>query len=325
VSCREYAAEMPFHSAISKSANKKILMMPNRSTSIISFCLMKTERLRPFLSWHKQHQQERKGTIVLLIIVLALYMVKFCITHQTKVIIENAQTSNAMQTQEAFKPQHARENHGNTFSPSESSEEVWQRAGLSEKKAKSVLKYLQQGGRINSAGDLDKINCLNDGERKMLREQLHFPADTMKGRTKVRESLMRQPAIVELNSADTAQLMTLPGIGKWFARKIIERRDQLGGFYDEQQLLEVYRMTQGKIDSLYDYVRIHSQNIRRIRINHVHPDTLAMHPYIRRKLAHTICSYRDKHGRYRDIEALKRAVILDSMQLQKLSYYLSFD
>ena len=187
------------------------------------------------------------------------------------------------------------------------------------------MKYLQQGGRINSAKDLDKIYCLNEQEKQILKAQLQFTADTFQTRNPSREPMNRQPMIVELNSADTAQLMKLPGIGKWFARKIIERRDLLGGFYEEQQLLEVYRMTQGKIDTIYDYIRVDAQKIHRIRINHVHPDTLSLHPYFRRKLAHTICSYRDKHGGYKDMQALAKAVVLDSIELKKLSYYLRFD
>jgi len=292
--------------------------------TIHSLRLMNTQRLRPFLSWHRQHQQERKGTVVLLIIVLTIYVIRFCITQQTKVIIENAQTLQTGEKESDTTHQPFSNTPHISFTPKHSRAEEWQRAGLSEKKAKSIMKYLQHGGSINSAKDLDKIYCLNEQEKEMLKTQLQFTADTFATPAATRVSY-QQPTIVELNSADTLQLKKLPGIGKWFARKIIERRDMLGGYYDEQQLLEVYRMTQGKIDTLYDYVSINTQNIRRFRINHVHADTLALHPYFRRKLAHTLCSYRDKHGPYRDIEALSKAAMLDSMQLQRLSYYLRFD
>lgn len=299
--------------------------MPWSLATMISLRFMNTQRWRPYLSWHRQHQQERKGTVVLLILVLIVYIVRYCLEHQTEVIIEKAQMQNNTEVRVDSTQWQLSDSSGSAFTPASSSTANWQRAGLSEKKAKSIMKYLQQGGRINSAKDLDKIYCLNEREKQMLKEQLLFTADTFQTRVPSSETMNRQPMIVELNSADTAQLMKLPGIGKWFARKIIERRNLLGGFYDEQQLLEVYRMTQGKIDTLYDYIRVDTQKIRRIRVNHVHPDTLSLHPYIRRKLAYTICSYRDKHGRYSNIEALSKAVVLDSIQLWKLSNYLRFD
>lgn len=186
------------------------------------------------------------------------------------------------------------------------------------------MKYIQNGGQIQSADDLDKIHCLNEAEKEMLKAQLQFNR-VEKASQEQNRNFVSSSLIIELNTADTEQLMKLPGIGKWFARKIIERREQLGGFYDEQQLLEVYRMTQGKIDTLYDHVRINKEMIRRIPINDIHPDSLALHPYFRRKLAQTICSYRDKHGRYRDMHALTQAIRLDSLELQKISYYLQFN
>lgn len=298
--------------------------MPGRLTRMISLRSMNTQRWRPFLSWHRQHQQERKGTVVLLILVLIVYIVRYCLAHQTEVIIEKAQTQ--VQQKNPVDSTHGplSDKPNNTFTPANSSAEHWRRAGLSDKKAKSIMKYLHQGGRINSAKDLDRIYCLNEQEKQMLKSQLQFSIDTFQTSGPRHAPLKRQPMVVELNTADTAQLMQLPGIGKWFARKIIERRDLLGGFYDEQQLLEVYRMTQGKIDTLYDYIRVDARKIQRIRINQVHPDTLAMHPYFRRKLAHTICSYRDKHGRYNDMKGLAQAVRLDSLEFQKLGYYLQF-
>lgn len=286
---------------------------------------MNTQRLRPFLSWHKQHQQERKGTLVLLIIVLTIYIVRFCITHRTKVIIENAQAMESTYQPADTNEQKNAKYANPSFSPAHSDKATWQRAGISEKKAQSIMKYLQHGGSIKSAEDLDKIYCLNEQEKEMLKKQLVFSEDSIRTTRTSHDTPRRLPLIVELNSADSEQLMTLPGIGKWFAEKIIERRELLGGFYDEQQLLEVYRMTPGKVDTLYDHVRINAQNIRRISINKVHPDTLATHPYFRRKLANTICSYRDKHGPFRDMEALALAVRLDSLQLQKLSNYIRFD
>jgi len=47
-------------------------------------------------------------------------------------------------------------------------------------------------------------------------------------------------ANVELNSADSTELVQLTGIGSVFANRILKYRELLGGFYSTAQLLEVY-------------------------------------------------------------------------------------
>ena len=50
------------------------------------------------------------------------------------------------------------------------------------------------------------------------------------------------PVVVEINTADSAELMRLNGIGASFSRRIVKYRNLLGGFISKEQLLEVYGM-----------------------------------------------------------------------------------
>ena len=45
---------------------------------------------------------------------------------------------------------------------------------------------------------------------------------------------------LELNSADSATLVAVPGIGPAFARGILKYREKLGGYHSLDQLAEVY-------------------------------------------------------------------------------------
>jgi competence protein ComEA len=47
------------------------------------------------------------------------------------------------------------------------------------------------------------------------------------------------PAIVNLNSATSAQIATLPGIGEKAAQRIIEYREKNGGFKKIEELMNV--------------------------------------------------------------------------------------
>jgi DNA uptake protein ComE-like DNA-binding protein len=49
---------------------------------------------------------------------------------------------------------------------------------------------------------------------------------------------------VDLNLADSAAFDALPGIGGWFASKMIEHRKALGGYSYKEQLMDIYRFDQ---------------------------------------------------------------------------------
>jgi len=49
---------------------------------------------------------------------------------------------------------------------------------------------------------------------------------------------------INLNTADSLTLISLPGIGKGLSHRILERRRQLGKFTNMEQVLEVYKFRQ---------------------------------------------------------------------------------
>ncbi|MFA5713547.1 MAG: helix-hairpin-helix domain-containing protein, partial [Bacteroidales bacterium] len=54
-----------------------------------------------------------------------------------------------------------------------------------------------------------------------------------------RENLSQRRVVVELNSSDSATLLSVPGIGPYFASAILKLREELGGFVSHRQLLEI--------------------------------------------------------------------------------------
>jgi len=61
---------------------------------------------------------------------------------------------------------------------------------------------------------------------------------------------------LDLNSADKAQLMELPGIGGKLAERILAFREDCGGFVHIQQLDLVEGLSEGKIDAIREYVMV---------------------------------------------------------------------
>jgi competence protein ComEA len=64
------------------------------------------------------------------------------------------------------------------------------------------------------------------------------------------------PSVVELNSADEAELETLPGIGPALAERIVAFRDQTGPYGSPDDLLDVAGMTPAKLDAIAPYISV---------------------------------------------------------------------
>ena len=62
--------------------------------------------------------------------------------------------------------------------------------------------------------------------------------------------------LVDLNTADAAALMTLPGIGEKLAERILAYRAEHGAFAAAEELLEVSGIGEKKFAELKDYVTV---------------------------------------------------------------------
>lgn len=131
-------------------------------------------------------------------------------------------------------------------------------------------------------------------------------------------------SILELNSADSASLVKLSGIGPVFSSRIIKYRNLLGGYYHIHQLKEVYGLNEEAFDRIKDQLRVESGLIEGIS-----PDTsgfrvLARHPYIGREKAWQIINLRKKLN-YASLSSEDlTGSIFDSVQWKKVKPYFIF-
>jgi competence ComEA-like helix-hairpin-helix protein len=128
--------------------------------------------------------------------------------------------------------------------------------------------------------------------------------------------------IIDLNLADTAALIALPGIGSKLALRIVNFRDKLGGFYSIDQLREIYGLSDSAFEQARVYLKLETAAIKKININTASIEELKAHPYIRYNIANPIVAYRKEHGLFSTIEDLKRINVIPGETFNKLSPYL---
>lgn len=127
---------------------------------------------------------------------------------------------------------------------------------------------------------------------------------------------------VELNSADSAALDALPGIGPYYARQIIRYRNRLGYFADISQLMDIRGIDSALLDKLRDRIYIDPASIRKIDFYTMSADSLAAHPYIGPYAAKGIDRLRKSIPRSSfTIKTITESKILPPAQAGRLALY----
>lgn len=131
-----------------------------------------------------------------------------------------------------------------------------------------------------------------------------FPKETEHKPIISEQYIRKDTVIININSADSLDLMMLKGIGPYFADKILKYRNRLGGFYEKEQLLEVYGMDTARFENIKKNISIDTTLIVKIDINKVDFKTLSKHPYFEYHIVKAIINRRDKKKPYESINEL---------------------
>jgi len=130
--------------------------------------------------------------------------------------------------------------------------------------------------------------------------------------------------VIEINAADTAALIALPGIGSRLAARIVLFRDRLGGFVRVEQLGEVYGLRDSVLQIILPALHCDPGLVKKIAVNTADKETLKAHPYIRWAMANELVNYRSHHGPFRSPADLLELENADTVMLKKLGPYLTF-
>ena len=159
------------------------------------------------------------------------------------------------------------------FNPNTVSAEELVRLGFSEKQAEAMVNYRTKGGRFRRKGDFAKSFVVSDSIYRRLEPYIRIP-------------------LVDINSADSAAFDALPGIGPYFAAKMVEYRSELGGYSYPEQLMDIYNFGRERYDALKDLISCPEP--APFEIWTLPAEKLREHPYIRTwQAARAIVLYRE--------------------------------
>lgn len=175
------------------------------------------------------------------------------------------------------------------------------RLGFSQKQAQSIDNYRKKGGRFRRREDFARSYVVEDSVYRRLERYIDIPK-------------------IDINSADSTVLLSLPGIGKFFAGKIVSYRGELGGYSYPEQLMDIWHFDREKYDNLKDLIKTDTLGIPPYPLWTLPEDELARHPYIGRRSAGGIILFRENSPKEEwTVSNLLKAGILEPDNASRLA------
>ena len=238
-------------------------------------------------------KSDRKVILSLLVVIVSVF---------TMICLTGGNDTSTTTTQKNSPRSAARKNHYYatspkkverfTFDPNTADSTQLLRLGLQPWQVRNIYKYRAAGGIYRQPIDFAKLYGLT---------------------VKATEHIV-------LNTADSTALTTIPGIGPYYARRIIQYGNRLGGYVSVEQLDEIDDFpTEAK-----QYLVINNPAPKKLNINQLSLNELRRHPYINFYMAKAITDYRRLHGTITSLNELRLIKDFTPEVIKRLTPYVAY-
>lgn len=226
------------------------------------------------------------------------------------------------------------------FDPNTADSTQLLRLGLQPWQVRNIYRYRSHGGIYRRKEDFARLYGLTVKQYRELEPYIqissdYLPASTLvSGRTREKEQpesdherdTLRYPVKIKenehvvLNTADTAQLRKVPGIGAYYAKEIMRYGRWLGGYVSVDQLDEIDNFPQ----DAKKYFVIQNPHPNKLNVNRLTLQQLRRHPYINYYQAKTIVDYRRLHGNISSLQDLRFSKDFPPEAIERLEPYVEY-
>lgn len=218
--------------------------------------------------------------------------------------------------------------HLQPFDPNTADSALLVSVGLKPWMAKNLIRYRTAGKVFRQPDDLRRLYGMNDTLYATL--EPYIQVDTTKRHSESgvsRDSVkvlcrVKKDTTLNLNTADTAELQLLRGVGRYTAIQIVRYRQALGGYYSVNQLYEIKELPSERVDSIAAHLFVDTSLIAPIAVNRTSVKQLQRHPYISYKQAEQVYDLRRRKLQLHSMEEL--AGIFTEDELLRLAPYMQF-
>ncbi len=202
-----------------------------------------------------------------------------------------------------------------TFDPNLIDDSLLKILGFSESQIINVRNYQNKGGKFRKKEDLKKLYLISDTEYDIIKPYIKIKEPSIKQNTqKLNE--------VNINLADSALLVSNLKLSPYMASRIVKYRNLLGGYYHEEQLMEVYGFTSTMFNNVRDNIMVDTNTLKKMELNSVTFKNMLRHPYFDYETTKIIMDFRYKNGDFSCVKDLLELGLVSDSVYSKQKYYL---
>lgn len=296
--------------------------------------------------FYLSRRERRRLTYVVFLLIL-IFAVRFTwenVPRGDKEIWKK-QTSEKRHRGETFSVEE-REAESFTFDPNEADSTQLLRLGLNPAQVRSIYRHRAKGYRYSNVEDFmytpfltneqwehlkpliriaDKYKLVERPQRKG--ETYQHELDTTDKPQWEKVEKVKSGTMVNINTADSATLRSVPGIGEFWAGKILRLRSRYGGFATIRQLAEEKNFPEQALAylSVTDDGSAETTIVaRRININKASFQKMVNHPYLSFKQVEAVKDFNRKYGEIHSMKALLALPVFTPEDTLRLKPYIEF-
>lgn len=270
-------------------------------------------------------KKQRLSVLVLLGIIIVLQAMIYATrylkpTNQVELIIDpDLQKEIDSLKQKALKKYEPR-----LFNPNYINYERGFRWRMSPEEVDRLLEFRAMDKYVNSAAEFQRITGISDSLLQTMSPYFKFPEWTqLSNQVESREKPVLKK--VDLNKATYNDLVSLKGIGDYFANAVLNEREKLGGFVSVEQLQYIKGLRPEAVTLLKQSTFIKNKpNIVKVNVNTASREELIQIPYITSYIAREIVVLRSKEDRPLRKEDLEKISSLPLDKFKIIELYLDF-
>lgn len=299
--------------------------------------------------WFTFSRQDRRAIILLatLIVLTVILLWTKSMWHREEVTVSLGTDSVAMRLVLPSPQQPIVKIELRPFNPNTADSLELLSVGFPPRVARNILRYRKAGGEFRRPEDLARIYGLHDSVFTRIMPYIAIPqpaesakeelltdgaellpimlsSDTMKREHPYADYMRakhKSGHFVDLNRADTTELMKIPGIGPVYAKMIVDYRERLGGYHNIVQLRDLEVLP----EDLGDWVHVSTPPTAILNVNNLSLTQLRSHPYLSFYQAKAIVELRKREGRIRSARQLLFLDEFSEADIERLTPYLSFE
>ncbi len=200
--------------------------------------------------------------------------------------------------------------------------------GIDTVALKKIRLFRKQGKFFKSKEHFKEISGIDDSLFNKLEPYIRITYHTFPNYKKnKRDKNYKFIEKKDINRATAEDLKKIYGIGEILSGRIIKYRNKLGGFTIKEQLRDVYALSEEAYENLWKYFEIKTPKriTDKIDLNSADMQELQKNPYIDFDLAEKIVEYRSLHGKFKDLEDLKKIKGFPSEKYERIILYLQIN